>query len=127
MARVIVLVGAILALAGCAGGEPIPENQASIPFLSRATVRDWEAVDDKTLYIQHTNRKWYRADLFGPCMGLPYASAIGFVNERGRSAFNRFGEIIVDGNRCKVDSLIESAPPPQVTAEGREARAVAKD
>lgn len=127
MARFVVLLGGCLALFGCAGGTPLPENQASIPFLSRATVRDWEAPDDKTLYIQHTDRTWYRADLFGPCMGLPYASAIGFVNERSRSAFNRFGEIIVDGNRCKVNSLVETQPPPEVAAAGRKARGVTKD
>ena len=127
MTRFIVRAAACLTLAACAGSTPLPENQASIPFLSRATVRDWEAPNDKTLYIEHMNRTWYRADLFAPCSGLPYASAIGFVNERGRSAFNRFGEIVVDGKRCKVDSLVETPPPPEVTAEGRKARGVAKD
>lgn len=127
MTRFTVFGGAFMALASCAGGEPLPENQAEIPFLSRATVRDWHALDDKTLYIQHTNRTWYRADMFGPCMGLPYATGIGFVNERGRNAFNRFGEIVVDGRRCKVNSLMEAPPPPEATAEGREAHRVVPD
>ncbi len=127
MARFFIVAGTLVALAGCAGGEPLPENQASIPFLSRATVRDWHAADDKTLYIQHMNRTWYRADLLGPCMGLSFATGIGFVNERGRSEFNRFGEVIVDGQRCKVVSLVQSAPPAEATAEGRKLHTVAPD
>jgi hypothetical protein len=115
----------LAALAACAG-TPVPEGQASIPFLSRATVRDWHASDDKTLYIQHTSRGWYRADLLGPCMGLPYATVIGFVNERGAPRFNRYSEILVDGERCKVVSLVEASPSAEVLAQGRTPRTVAE-
>lgn len=118
------LAAALLVLSACAGA-PIPENQASIPFLSSGTVRDWEAADDNALYIEHMNGTWYRADFSGPCIGLPFATVIGFMFERGSSRFDRFGEIVVGDVRCQIASLTETPPPPSARATGRKARPVA--
>ena len=112
----------LLMLTACGGREYSGADttlgaQASIPFLSRATVRDWHADDDRTLYIQHMDRNWYRADLFGPCTGLPYATVVGFANESAAGSFNRFSDIIVDGQVCKVTSVVRSAPPAGLVAE----------
>ena len=69
-----------------------PERQASIPFVNHQGIRDWRAVDDRTLYLQDSRRRWYRATLFGPCLDLPFAQTIGFET-RGIDTFDRFASI----------------------------------
>jgi len=121
------LIAVLLGLTACAGGETLPEKQASISFISNATVQDWEAPDDKAVFIHHRDGRWYRADLLGPCTGLPFASVIGFRNERGTSRFSRFSDVIVEGRSCKVTSVIEVPAPASVTAEGRRRRDVQRE
>lgn len=112
--RAFVAVAALSALlAGCAGGsghDAAPGPQASIPFADHGGVRDFHAVSDREVYLQARNRQWYRADLIGPCFGLPYAFGIG-IDARPTGTLERFGTIIVDGDRCKIASLTPSAPP----------------
>lgn len=114
--RAFFAVAAVSALlAGCANTSnpaPLPGPQASIPFVDHGGVRDFHAIDDRSIYLQARDRQWYRADLFGPCFGLPYAVGIGIdADPTGR--LDRFGTIIVDGERCKIASLIPSEPPRQ--------------
>ncbi len=113
--RTFLAVAAVSAiLAGCASGasyEPIGP-QASIPFADHGNIRDFHAVNDDTVYLQARNRQWYRADLIGPCMGLPYAIGIG-VDARPTGTLDRFGTILVDGERCKIGSLTPSESPRQ--------------
>lgn len=89
---------------------PLPP-QASIPFVNHDGIRDWRAVDNRTLYIQDQRRQWYRATLFGPCLDLAFAQTIGFET-RGADTFDRFSTIRVRGERCAVSSLEVSDPPP---------------
>ena len=102
-------------LAGCAGSAdyatPIGP-QASIPFANHGNIRDFHAVNDDTVYLQARNRQWYRADLIGPCFGLPYAVGIG-IDARPMGTLDRFGTIIVDGERCKIGSLTPAESPRQ--------------
>jgi hypothetical protein len=102
-------------VAGCAGSAdyaaPIGP-QASIPFADHGNIRDFHAVSDDTVYLQARNRQWYRADLIGPCFGLPYANGIG-IDARPMGTLDRFGTIIVEGERCKIGSLTPSPSPRQ--------------
>lgn len=103
-------------VAGCAGGADYASApigpQASIPFANHGNVRDFHAVSDDTVFLQTRNRQWYRADLIGPCMGLPYALGIG-IDARPQGTLDRFGTILVDGQRCKIGSLTPSETPRQ--------------
>lgn len=85
--------------------------QASIPFVNHNGIRDWRATDSQTLYVQDSRRQWYRASLFGPCFDLPFAQTIGFET-RGADTFDRFSSIRVRGERCAINSLERSDPPP---------------
>lgn len=100
-------------VAGCAGSAdyatPIGP-QASIPFVEHGNIRDFHAVNDDTVFLQARNRQWYRADLIGPCFGLPYANGIG-IDARPMGTLDRFGTIIVDGERCKIGSLTPAESP----------------
>lgn len=117
------LFAAVAALTVAVGAQaaaikaPLPP-QASIPFVNHGGIRDWHAADSQTLYVQDAHRRWYRADLFGPCFDLPFAFGIGFET-RGLDSFDRFSAIRVGRDRCPVSSLTPSAPPPTRARPGR--------
>lgn len=83
---------------------------ARIPFANLGGIRNWRAPDWDTLYVQARNGQWYRAELMGPCSGLNFAHTIGFVLEPTGS-FDSFSSILVDGEQCRVKSLVKSEPP----------------
>jgi Family of unknown function (DUF6491) len=92
--------------------SPTNSGDASIPFVNHGGIRDWQAPNDHTLYVQGGGGKWYRADLLGTCQDLQFATRIGF-DGGATDTFDRFSKIIVRGQRCQVSSLtkIEGAPP----------------
>ena len=110
----VVAVSALLA--GCAGSTVGSSTtsalgpQAKIPFVQYDNIRDFDAVDDETVYLQAQNRQWYRADLIGPCIGLEFATGIG-VDARPSGTLDRFSTLIVDGQRCQISSLSPSESP----------------
>ncbi|HEX7115507.1 MAG TPA: DUF6491 family protein [Steroidobacter sp.] len=83
---------------------------ARIPFANLGGIRNWRATDWDTLYVQARNGQWYRAELMGPCPGLDFAHTIGFVLEPTGS-FDSFSSILVDGEQCRLKSLVRSEPP----------------
>jgi len=92
--------------------EPAAPHEASIPFVGMRSIEDWRADGDRALYIQDIHRKWYHATLMGPCTDLPFAEAIG-IETRGIDTLDRFGTIIVRHQRCAIQSLVTSGPPPK--------------
>lgn len=99
-------------------------DDARIPFANLGGIQDWRAADDDTLYIQGRTDQWYRAELLGPCVGLDFATTIGFeVQPTG--TFDEFSSVIVDGRRCALRTFVEVAGPPDESARarGRMARA----
>lgn len=97
--------------AAASPAAPSAPTQASIPFVNHGGIRDWQAVDRDTLYVQDQSRHWYKAELFAPCFDLPFAQAIGFET-RGIDTFDRFSTVRVGRDRCAVQSLTRSDPPP---------------
>jgi hypothetical protein len=87
-------------------------EEASIPFVNHRGVRNFRAVDRDLVYLQDSRRRWYRATLAGPCLELPFAQVIG-VDTRGSASLDRFGAILVGGERCQIVSLVKSEAPPK--------------
>ena len=88
-------------------------EEARIPFADKGGIRDWSAgADDETLYVQDSQRRWYKATLLGPAFALNTEWAIGFDTGTG-GTFDRFSHVVVDGQRYAVGSLvrIEGEPP----------------
>ncbi len=114
MIKTSFMVAAVLgAAATSAAPEQMPAApEARIAFPNQATIRTFRAVDDDTVYIQHRNRQWYRAELFGPCFNLPFALGIGVFN-RGSNVLDRTSELLVEGDRCPIRSFVKSGPPPE--------------
>ena len=109
---ILTLAAAAVAVTPALAGASPAEKQASIPFVNHGGIRNFEAVDRDTLYIEDQHRHWYRAELMGYCPELDFAQAIGFET-RGPDTLDRFGTLIVRGQRCALKSLVESGPPPK--------------
>lgn len=83
--------------------------QASIPFAQRS-ISNWVADGRKGVYIR-AQQRWYYARVVQPCLGLDFATGIGF-DTGPMSTFDRYSYLIVDGDRCVLDSVHRSGPPP---------------
>ena len=81
-------------------------------------LRNFRAEGRDVVYLQDQKRDWYRAELIGPCTGLPFAQAIG-IDTRGASSFDRFSAVVVEGDRCPLLSLTRSEAPPRKKAKKR--------
>src|SRR3954451_17347280 len=86
-------------------------EEVSIPFVHFGGIWNFEAQDDDVVYLQDRSRNWYRAQLNGTCRDLSWANAIG-VDTRGSPNFDRFSSLIVGRERCPIESLTRSGPPP---------------
>jgi hypothetical protein len=106
------IIPAVL-LSGVAAAQPAgPEGQeASIPRIHLDNLRRFRAEGTDTLYLQAAGQ-WYRASLVGGCKELPWATRIGFDTRGGRT-LDRLGTILVEGDRCDIESLVRSGPPPR--------------
>ncbi|MBM3515281.1 MAG: hypothetical protein FJX59_16435 [Alphaproteobacteria bacterium] len=89
---------------------PAKPDQAEIPFAGMDGIRDWREDGNRALYVEGRNRQWYRAELFAPCHGLNFAHSIGFVVEPS-DTFDRFSAVVVDGQICRLKSLVKSEKP----------------
>lgn len=87
-----------------------PEPEARIAFVNHGGIRNFRPAGRETVYLQDRGRQWYRADLMGPCPGLPWALALG-VETAGSSSLDRFGALIVEGRRCQLHSLVRVDAP----------------
>lgn len=77
---------------------------ASIPFLNHGGIQNWRAESDHVLYVQSQAGKWYKAETIGICAGLKFATRVGF-DGGPMDTFDRFSTIIVEGQRCPIQSL----------------------
>jgi hypothetical protein len=103
-------------LAGGAASAATPAvpagREASIPFVNTGSIRDWRADGTHGLYVQDLRNRWYYAELMGPCSDLPFANAVGFET-RGIDTLDKFGTVIVRGQRCAFSSFVTSDGPPR--------------
>lgn len=82
------------------------KRPVTIPFADLGGIENWRPVGDEAILIETRRDKWYRATFFGPCIGLNYSTAVGFVTHPSGSV-DKFSSILVDGQRCWFKSLEE--------------------
>ncbi len=80
--------------------------------MSFRNIRNFEADGREAVYLQDQRRNWYRATLTSPCFELPFVHAIG-VDTRGSNSVDQFSTLIVGRERCRIESLVRSGPPPK--------------
>jgi len=106
--------GAVLAVPAASKPRPAPPitgEETQIPFAQlRGGIRSFHADDHDTVYLQDRRRDWYKAEIAGACIALPWANRIG-IDSRFSSTFQRGSSLIVEGDRCMVTSLVRSEKP----------------
>ena len=90
---------------------PAPE-QLRIPFASFGTIRSFRPVGDDVVYLEGTNRRWYRAELSPRCYNLQSALRIGLDTRFSGSTLDNTSTLIVGGERCRIVSLTRADGPP---------------
>jgi len=114
----ILIAGALAASSAFAADPPArppaaPEREARIPFVGFNSIRTFRPVSDEIVYVQDQRRNWYRATLVGPCFNIQSALRLG-VDTRYGSTLDNSSSFIVDGQSCRIHSLVRSeAPPPR--------------
>jgi Family of unknown function (DUF6491) len=100
------------AVAGKPAAKEWPELgvETHIPFPNYGAIRNFEANEDRGVWLEDRQRRWYYAKLLSPCTNLAFVEAIGF-DTRGTSSFDRFSSIIVEGQRCQVEQLVTAEKP----------------
>jgi hypothetical protein len=91
-------------------------NAAATTFVNEGGVRDWQADGEDMLYIQDARGNWFLAKLETPCPELPFARSIGLetkgVANKSGERLDKFGSVVVSGQRYALTSLSPSGPPP---------------
>jgi hypothetical protein len=87
-------------------------KETSIPFIGTIGLYNFEADSDRGVWLQDQQRRWYYATVLGPCTGLPFATRIGVDTRFGGSQLDRTGTLLVDRQRCPINSLVASNGPP---------------
>jgi uncharacterized protein DUF6491 len=100
---------ALWAAAGAAAPQP---EEARIPFVGFRSIHSFHPVGDDVVYLQDIRRNWYRATLAVPCINLSHALRIGVDTRFSGDTLDNTSTLIVDGERCRIHSLVHSDPPP---------------
>ena len=87
------------------------EREVRVPFLHIGRARSFRAVDERTVYLHAGRDEWYRLTTFAPCINLPWAHHIGVDSHGG--PLDRTSVLLVDGQRCALDSVVRSGEPPK--------------
>lgn len=112
--RLVIAGLAGLVLASAAAAKPVsvwPELgvETSIQFPER-NIDNFEADDDRGVWIEDRQHRWYYAKFISNCAGLQFVQGIGF-DTQGSSRFDRTAKILVEGDRCQIESLVTAAKP----------------
>jgi hypothetical protein len=101
---------AVTAPASALAIQPPAEREVRIPFVQFGAIRGFHADGDRVVYLQGRRRIWYRAELNGPCINLPHALRIG-LDQRFSSTLDNSSSLLVEGERCRIVSLVQADPP----------------
>jgi hypothetical protein len=93
-------------------------GDAQIPFVNEDGVFDWSAPNDNTLFVEGQDGEWYQATMMGACQGMSFANRIGF-DTGGLDSFDRFSNVLVNGQRCPVQALTRLPGSPLSNKAGR--------
>ncbi|MFO7325934.1 MAG: DUF6491 family protein [Pseudomonadota bacterium] len=119
MHRIALAATAALLLMGCATtpeedrGVEITGPEASVPFANqRSTIRTWQADGTRGIWVEDLHGNWYYGRFHGPCVGLPFATAVGF-RTGSTGQLDRFSSVVVPGEgRCALASFVSTTEPP---------------
>ncbi len=110
----LLLAGAASAQTAAPQSPPAPGGkQVSIPFVNHDGIQNFAPTDSgKGIYLQGGNGDWYYASFAARCLNLDYAFGIGIKTFGATDSLSQGDTILAGGERCLIDSLVRSGPPP---------------
>ncbi len=113
--KFLAIAALALVATGAQAQTPAPDagKPATIPFIRFHGIYDFEPDGDKGVYLQDQQRRWYYASVLAPCINLSFATRIGVDTRFAGDTLDSTGTLLVDGDRCKIDRLVTSGPPPK--------------
>jgi hypothetical protein len=112
MRHAMLILAGLTAAPALADKPPIRPEEVRIPFVQFGAIRTFRTAGEDVIYLQDRRRNWYRAELNGPCPGIERALRIG-VDSRYSATLDNSSTLLVDGQRCPIQSLVRSAEPPR--------------
>jgi hypothetical protein len=116
------LLAAAAALLGACATAPVPASDPAgetvIPFMSSIRSLEWKAVSDQAAYVRGGNGDWFLVRTANRCTRLRAATAIGF-DVAALDQLDRYGALLVQGQRCPIASITRSEGPPKKTRRSR--------
>ncbi len=98
------------------GPTPGPHSgeRSSIPFITSGSIRTFQSTPQgEGVYIQNSRRDWFYVTFFNRCHELPWAIRVGFKTFGGGSSLERGDTILAGGERCRINDIVRSGPPPK--------------
>lgn len=116
MIKSAIAVAALLAASGCATASAVEDvpGETAIPFISSLNSVEWKRLNNRAVYVRGGNGDWYLVRTTNRCTRLASSSALGFETS-ALNQLDRFGALLVQGQRCPVASVTRSEPPPRKT------------
>ncbi len=112
----------VLALAACSAADTgVPSaggTETAIPFVRTNGILEWRAAGEEALYIRSNSGGWYFVRTMSPCTRLKTAITLGFITSAG-DQLDRYGAILAEGQRCPIESVVRSEPPPEALKEAK--------
>lgn len=116
MQRVSILIAAAATplLAGCATAAPREAASAEtvIPFVSSIRDVEWKAASNQSAYVRGGRGEWYLVRTINLCTRLLSSTGLGFETA-ALNQLDRYGALLVEGQRCPVASIARSEKPPK--------------
>jgi len=104
ISKIIVLLLS-LTLMACVN-TPRTTDRIVIPFANSGGIQDWRAVGEKAILLKARNNQWYRASFNRRCFNLNDNLTRSISFKAGPTgSFDKHSVVIVDGQRCLVDTL----------------------
>jgi hypothetical protein len=101
-------------LAGCATAAPTGQasGETVIPFVSSIRNVEWKAASDEAAYVRGGRGEWYLVRTTNRCTRLLSSTGLGFETS-ALNQLDRYGALLVEGQRCPVASITRSEKPPR--------------
>jgi len=115
------LAALFLAATPVVAASPARTPEASIPFANHHGIRNYVTQGDDTVYFEDNFRNWYKAVLFAPSPDLGFTNAIG-IDSGPMGTLDRFGAVIVRGQRYPFQSFERVAGPPVKAGKAKAAQ-----
>ncbi len=111
MIRNVMIAGALLIGASPALAQPSADSAREVRIPRIHNFLEWVADGKNGVYVRGDTGKWYYARTQVECSRLRPATSLSFANTR-HGDLDRFSALRIEGWRCPLDSVTESAPPP---------------